>query len=36
MARKVKNLFKKIGNAYLKGFADLYGPMIKYNISPLI
>lgn len=36
MARKVKNFFKKIGNTYLKGITDLYGPMIRYNIYPFI
>lgn len=36
MARKVKNLFKRIGRAYMKGAIELYGPMIRYKVSPLI
>lgn len=36
MARKVKNLFRKIGVAYMDGFNKLYGPVIKQGINPFI
>ena len=36
MAKRVKNLFKRIGRAYMKGAVELYGPMVRYRISPLI
>jgi len=36
MARKVKNLLKKLGRAYMRGAYELYGPMIRYNVSPLV
>jgi hypothetical protein len=26
--KKIKNLFKKLGKAYIKGTAEVYGPMI--------
>lgn len=34
MAKKVKNLFKKLGRAYLNGLAEVYGPAIRYGINP--
>ena len=34
MVKKVKNLLRKLGRAYMKGATELYGPMIRYNISP--
>lgn len=36
MAKKVLNLFKKIGRTYIKGAKEYYKPFIKYNISPCI
>ncbi len=36
MAKKVKNLFKIIGRAYMKGATELYSPMVRYKVSPLI
>lgn len=36
MARKVKSFFKKVGKAYMQGVNELYGPLIRYNISPFI
>ena len=36
MAKRVKNLFKIIGRAYMRGAEELYGPMIRYKISPLM
>jgi hypothetical protein len=36
MAKKVKNLFKIIEKAYMKGATELYGPMVRYKVSPLI
>lgn len=32
--KKVKKLLKKLGNAYIEGFNQTYGPMIKYGICP--
>jgi len=34
--KKVKNLFKKIGHAYIEGFNRMYGPAINYGINPFI
>lgn len=36
MARKVKSFIKKVGRAYMRGANELYGPMIRYKISPVI
>lgn len=36
MARKVKNLLKRLGHAYMRGANELYGPLIRYKVSPLI
>lgn len=36
MVKRVKNLFKRIGRAYMKGAIELYGPTVRYRISPLI
>ena len=32
--KKIKNLFRKIGKAYLDGVNELYSPVIKCNLSP--
>jgi len=34
--KKVKNLFKKIGRAYTKGFNQMYGPVINCGINPFL
>jgi len=34
--KKVKNLLKKLGKAYMKGTMELYGPVINCRLSPLI
>lgn len=31
MVKKVKNLFKRLGKAYMKGVAEMYGPMYRYG-----
>lgn len=36
MAKKVKNLFKKIGCMYVEGFNKTYGPVIRCGINPFI
>lgn len=36
MAKKVKNFFKKLGYAYMRGAAELYGPLVRYKVSPLV
>lgn len=36
MARKVKSFIKKVGRAYMRGANELYGPMIRYKINPVI
>ena len=36
MAKKVKNLFKKIGCMYIEGFNKTYGPVIRCGINPFI
>ena len=36
MAKKVKNFLKKLGHAYMEGFAELYGPALKHGVSPFI
>lgn len=36
MTKKVKNLIKKIGRSYMKGVLELYGPALKYGVSPFI
>ena len=36
MARKVKSFIKKLGHAYMLGVNELYGPMIRYKVSPII
>lgn len=36
MAKKVKNLFKRLGKAYMKGIAEMYGPALKYGVSPFV
>lgn len=36
MAKRVKNLFKKIGRAYIEGFSIMYGPSIKYGVNPFL
>ena len=35
MARKVKNLLKKIGIAYMKGVQEVYGPIYNCKYQPL-
>lgn len=34
--KKIKNLFKKIGRAYIERFNQTYGPAIKCGINPFI
>ena len=36
MARRVKSFIKKVGRAYMRGANELYGPMVRYKISPII
>ena len=36
MARKVKNFLKRLGHAYMRGAEELYGPLVRYKISPLM
>ena len=36
MARKVKNLLKRIGHAYMKGVLEMYGPAINAGLHPFI
>ena len=36
MAKKVLNVFKKLGKAYMKGVMELYGPAINAGINPFI
>ena len=36
MAKKVLNVFKKLGKAYMKGVMELYGPAINVGINPFI
>ena len=36
MAKKVKNLFKKMGDAYITGMKELYAPIIKCNVTPFV
>lgn len=34
MAKKVKNLFKKLGKAYLDGIILYYKPLIDAKVNP--
>ena len=34
MARKVKNLLKRLGRTYMKGYAEMYKPLIECNVYP--
>ena len=36
MAKKVRNFLRKLGQAYMRGAAELYGSMIRYNVSPIV
>ncbi len=36
MAKRVKNLFKRISNAYMKGFAQMYGPCLQCGVNPFL
>lgn len=36
MAKKVLNVFKKLGNAYMKGVMEMYGPAINAGLHPFI
>lgn len=36
MAKKVVNLFKRLGRAYMKGATEYYKPFVDYKISPCI
>ena len=36
MSKKVKNLFKRLGKAYMKGIAEMYGPALEHGISPFV
>ena len=34
--KKVKNLFKKLSKAYLKGYVELYRPALDAGVNPFI
>lgn len=36
MAKKVLNLFKKIGHAYMRGVEEVYGPMYNCKYRSLL
>ena len=36
MAKKVLNLFKRLGNAYMKSVEEIYGPMFNCKYRPLL
>lgn len=36
MAKKVKNLLKKLCNAYMEGATRLYGPIAECKIYPFV
>lgn len=36
MARKVLNVFKKIGKAYMKGALEFYKPCIDAGVNPFM
>ena len=36
MAKKVKNLFKRLGKAYMKGIPEMYGPALEHGIFPFV
>lgn len=36
MAKKVLNLFKRLGKAYFEGYCKMYGPAIKNGVYPSI
>ena len=36
MAKKVLNVFKRLGNAYMKGVMEMYGPAINAGLCPFI
>lgn len=36
MAKKVLNVFKKLGRVYSKGFYQMYGPCIEAGVCPFI
>ena len=36
MAKRVKNLVKRVTTSYLEGFNKLYGPCINAGINPFI
>ncbi len=36
MAKKVLNLFKRLGHAYMKGVQEVYGPMFNCKYIPLL
>lgn len=36
MAKKVKNLFKRLGKAYVEGFTKIYGPALEYGVFPFV
>lgn len=36
MAKKVLNIFKKIGRAYMEGATQLYGPIVECKIYPFV
>lgn len=36
MTKKLKNLLKRVGKAYLDGYMRLYGPAINCKVNPYI
>ena len=32
----VKNLFKRLGKAYMKGITEMYGPALEHGIFPFV
>ena len=34
--KKVKNLIKRFGHAYVKGFYQMYGPVINCGVNPFV
>ena len=36
MAKKVKNLIKRLGKSYLEGYMRMYGPVIEAGCNPFM
>jgi len=34
MEKRVKNLLKKLGKAYMESYAEMYKPLIECNVYP--